>query len=322
MSAARGIKRDRFSNRVGVPGILAGMRGALQIRLVSALLIASLPQAGAGGADVSAPPAGERATPATTRVLILPFESLSGDPVGDAAPVPALARGLADDLSAGPSITSTHGEKVAPDAEAAIGLGKADGAQFVVWGTTQTVGDRVRVAGQVLDVGSGKAAGRFKLTGTVDGWFELQDAVAEQVRRRVLAGSGGRQAKVRDGGPGGAGAADGARQPVEAPAGEPLWLRRHARGERPAWAEPPARRHEEPAHRYGAAVPYDFDAFGYWGHGWYHRRCDRPDRPWRGRFGQYRYTYDGHPRPRWDHYGPARLGRFHGPVPLRWFRRR
>src|SRR5687768_3652711 len=156
------------------------MSAALQIRLVSAIVIAFWLQAPARGANVPEAPVSQPDTASATRVLVLPFESLSGGPTGDAAAVAGLARSLADDLSAAPSVTCSQGDKVAADAAAAMELGRADGAQFVVWGTTQVIADRVRVAAQVLDVGSGKAVGRVKLTGTIDGWFELQEAVAER----------------------------------------------------------------------------------------------------------------------------------------------
>ena len=130
-------------------------------------------------------------TPATTaaaepRVLVVPFESLAGGgPEDDAAAVArTMHRSLVVDLSRMRDLRAVEATEVAPNRDAAIAAGKEAGATFVVWGTVQYVEGRVRVDGEVLDAETADAAGRFKVTGTLRELFELQDLVAEQVRRR------------------------------------------------------------------------------------------------------------------------------------------
>ena len=91
------------------------------------------------------------------------------------------------DLARVRNFHAIEAEKVAPDQAAALEAGKAEGAGRVVWGTVQRVEGRIRITGQVLDVDRGESAGQFKLTGSFRELFELQDLLAEQVRRRLEA---------------------------------------------------------------------------------------------------------------------------------------
>ena len=245
--------------------------------------------------EPSTPSAGRDA--ARIRVLVLPFESLSAEPEAeaDAASVRALTRSLTFDLSALHSIHALPGDKVAPDAATARDQAVAEGARFVVWGTLQRAGDRVRVSGQVSDVDNDEGiAGRFKLTGQADDWFELQDAVSEQVERRIRAAMAVPDEAIQSGAE--------ARQPVEVPPGEPLRVAPRWRGGRPDWAEPQGRPHERGVTRHYnyTRSPYRYSPFRYGISPWCHGR-------WYGRHHGY------------HHYGPGGLGSFDGAVPLRWY---
>lgn len=241
---------------------------------------------------------------------MLPFEPLSNDSADHSARVKSLARSLAFDLSAASSISCAAGDEVAPDAEAAVAVGRAADAQWVVWGTVLTVGDRVRIAAQVVEVATAKSTGRFKLTGTTDEWFDLQDTVSERVTFQVVSAAdrNARQAEARRS------RASTELAPVEVPPGAPLRLRGPTRAEQPPdWAAPAAG-----PDRYGEVARRQ-DGRQYW-NGGYGGRWQWRYRGARFRWG--RYTYRGLPDGISVHrYGPRGLGRFLGPVPLRWFYR-
>jgi TolB-like protein len=262
-------------------------------------------------------------TPATKAasepgVLVLPFEPLAGGGTEDdaAAVARVMHRSLVVDLSRVRNLHTVESKKVAPDRDAAIAEGKADGAKFVVWGTVQYVEGRVRVNGEVLDVETADAAGRFKVTGRLRELFELQDLVAEQVRRHVA-----NPAKPNGAEPRAEGATDEA-EPEEVPAGKPL--RARPREHVPGWAHPPALLRNDITARYNYGYTSDWYSpywrypsryyYGYHGYGY------RPYRPLGYRLSDYHYTYDGLPDRRL-HRRFGALDELYGPLPLRWLRR-
>lgn len=244
------------------------------------------------------------AEPAKTRILLLPFEQLSGDP----AIATALTRSVEMDLSRKGNYETVLSEKPATDAAAANELGKRQEYQFVVRGTVQTTDDRVRISGEVLDVAQAKAAGTFKITGPLHEIFELQDLVAEQVRKRLP------RTETRE-----------TAERAEVPGYQPLGGRDNDdRRFDPDWLHPSnAMRDDGVTWRYNYGYPpYGFTPYGFsygYGLGWspyaYGYYPSRIYRPLYGdRYAD--YTYRGVP----DRHAYYRS--FSGPVPQRWYRNR
>ena len=245
------------------------------------------------------------------RVLVLPFENIGTGPSDEASAAVARAmhRSLVVDLSRVRNLRAVDATEVAPDRDAAIAAGKSGDADSVVWGTVQYVEGRVRVDGEVLDVHTADAKGRFKVTGTLRELFELQDLVAEQVRRHVSQPAPAERGDQVEG-------VDNA-EPAEVPEGKPL--RVAGRGREPAWSRRPSVLRDDITLRYNYAdEPYWYSPYWRWPYHYYSRGYygyyHYPYRPLRYRLADDFYTYRGLPdRPAYYE--------FHGPVPLRWHRR-
>lgn len=76
-------------------------------------------------------------------------------------------------------------ETSAPDAAAALDAAQKNGARYVVFGSYATIGNDVRVTGQILDVTSGKSVSAIKATGPSNQLFPLEDELAAQIRNRL-----------------------------------------------------------------------------------------------------------------------------------------
>jgi TolB-like protein len=72
------------------------------------------------------------------------------------------------------------------DQSVAQEMGKESGADYVVFGSYQTLEKELRLTGSILDVGSGKIIGGLKATGAVRDLFGLQDQLAEQMKRQLV----------------------------------------------------------------------------------------------------------------------------------------
>lgn len=126
--------------------------------------------------------------PATTEpapVLVLPFAPPA------AAQYQWIGRGVQQDLLAdltphvnGP-VAAPDDAAPASDSASALQAGRNRRASIVVFGSAQSVGDQLRLTGQVVDVASGKPLAGLKATGTVPSIFRLEDALAAQVIRAV-----------------------------------------------------------------------------------------------------------------------------------------
>ena len=73
----------------------------------------------------------------------------------------------------------------ATDATAALDAAHKNGARYVVFGSYASIGNDVRVTGQVLDVNTGKSVSAIKATGRSDQLFTLEDELAAQIRNRL-----------------------------------------------------------------------------------------------------------------------------------------
>jgi TolB-like protein len=139
----------------------------------------------------------------TARILVLPFTAMNGS--GESSWLGrSIQQSLLADLTiAAPGrLVSADGE--AGDAEAAAAAGRKAQANFVVIGSFTTIdastGKQLRITGQVVDVPHQSALAGFKATGMYADIFQLEDAVARQIRRR-LSDAGAIQVPVITAGP-------------------------------------------------------------------------------------------------------------------------
>jgi serine/threonine protein kinase/tetratricopeptide (TPR) repeat protein len=130
--------------------------------------------------------AGERPRP---RLLILDFVNSSGT---DGWLGTAIADSVAADLSRFESVSVATRRRVLEatyqpgadgllDADAALALARHAAAQWIVSGTYQQLGHRVRVTPRVTDVSTGAVRPTSKVDGELESVFDLQDRVAGAV---------------------------------------------------------------------------------------------------------------------------------------------
>lgn len=144
-------------------------------------------------------PEAPAASPAPPRsaVAVLAFTNITGDAADD-----WMSQGIAESLTA--DFAKVHGLSVisrehifdlqrhlsmggpAIDERQATEFGRRLGATWVVSGAYQRLRERVRVTAQAIDVATGRSLTTVKLDGTIDGLFELQDQLVEELVRRGL----------------------------------------------------------------------------------------------------------------------------------------
>lgn len=114
-------------------------------------------------------------------VLVLPFVSPSDAKYKD------MGRDIQQDL-AGALAADLRGRVSAPastapaaDAATALAVGRETNSSAVIFGRAQVNNDQVRLAGQVLDVSSGKTLGSLNQSGPIDNLFHLEDDLNQQV---------------------------------------------------------------------------------------------------------------------------------------------
>jgi TolB-like protein len=72
------------------------------------------------------------------------------------------------------------------DQSVAQRMGQEAGAEYVIFGSYQTLENELRLTGSILDVSSGKIIGGLKATGAVRDLFGLQDQMAEQMKKQLI----------------------------------------------------------------------------------------------------------------------------------------
>ena len=150
----------------------------LGIRMLAVLAVVVVAGAASAGADA---PSGDG------RVLLLPFlqtgETQEGQWIGK-----AMQQNMLNELSraGGLDVMVNEGGGVG-DPEQARKAAADRGARFVVFGSYQMSAGMVRVTGQVLDTKTNKYVGAMKGTGTQRDLFLIEDTVAEQAKRALLA---------------------------------------------------------------------------------------------------------------------------------------
>ena len=82
------------------------------------------------------------------------------------------------------------------DSATAQKMARQAGAMFVLFGSYQISNNELRVTAQMVDARNGLPVGALKATGGVGELFGLEDLLAEQARKLVLAQRGGQPAQV------------------------------------------------------------------------------------------------------------------------------
>jgi TolB-like protein/Tfp pilus assembly protein PilF/predicted Ser/Thr protein kinase len=143
------------------------------------------------GLPVAAPPNPQRS------VAVLAFANITGDPADE-----WISQGIAESLTA--DFAKVHGVTVITreqifdlqrnvsfggrpaDERQAMELGRRLGASWVVSGAYQRLRDRVRITAQAIDVPTGRSVATVKIDGLIDGIFDLQDRLIEDLVRKGL----------------------------------------------------------------------------------------------------------------------------------------
>src|SRR4051794_4033254 len=135
-------------------------------------------------------PADRRDQQGTTKVLLLPFQSVGGRPT-DSWIGRSIQQSLLTDLVMGGPIQVSTSSNAAADPNAAVDAGKSAGARYVVFGQVHVndrgegMGSAVRITAQVLDTASSRPVGVLKSTGSIDDLFPVEDELAEQARHQL-----------------------------------------------------------------------------------------------------------------------------------------
>ena len=123
----------------------------------------------------------------TGTVAILPFANISGIATDD-----WFGAGIAEALAAslqGPGVTIVYGESPVAATDAAAG--RALGATWVIGGSYQRQGERLRITARVVETDSGTVVRTSILDGAVVELFALQDRLAADLRPSLPGARGG-----------------------------------------------------------------------------------------------------------------------------------
>jgi TolB-like protein len=122
-------------------------------------------------------------------VLLMPFQA-----IGDAGVMPwlgqAIQQNVLNELSRGTGLDPVVPPKdtaAVSDADSARKAADAQKARFVLYGSFHAAGRDLRITGQILDVKSNRHIGGVKATGSTRDLFLLEDTIASQARRILLA---------------------------------------------------------------------------------------------------------------------------------------
>jgi TolB-like protein len=129
---------------------------------------------------VAAPAQPPQAPEATySSVLVLPFTPIASGSEW-------MGKGIQEDLAtelvrqSRLAVVTPADAPAAADADAAAKLGRDRGASLVAFGSFQILDDDVRINGQVIESGTGKAVAGLKVTGPRRDLFHMEDSLASQ----------------------------------------------------------------------------------------------------------------------------------------------
>ena len=98
-----------------------------------------------------------------------------------------MQEGLATGLQGSSPVSGIIIAGIAPvDSAAAIAMAKDSGADGVIFGSIQIIGDQMRVAGQIISMRSGQSVGALRSDGAQRDLFNIEDALAARVQRIVF----------------------------------------------------------------------------------------------------------------------------------------
>ena len=141
-----------------------------------------------GQAPVSAQPGQAAAGRSSSTVVVVPFANLTGSAV-DAWIGAGIAESLATGFPPGSAVvaslpvTSAAGASLPEESVArqALEIGRGLGAQFVVSGAYQRLGESIRITGRLVDLTDGSVVRSVKVDGAVGDLFALQDQVVAEM---------------------------------------------------------------------------------------------------------------------------------------------
>ena len=139
---------------------------------------------------VSAQNAGQAGGSPAETVAIVPFTNLTENPSDDwigAGIAESLATGLPGSymviargrVSETANDANRGGGTAAPDE--ALEVGRRLGAQYVVSGAYQRLGEEIRITGRLVEVATGAVVRSAKVDGVLDDLFSLQDRVVAEL---------------------------------------------------------------------------------------------------------------------------------------------
>ena len=179
-----GTVHDQVKNRLKLVFEFLGEQQVKNVReLVRAFRIRpGAPMADTVGetASVAAP---ELALPDKPSIAVLPFDNMSGDPEQE-----FFADGVVEAVTATLSqirsffvIARNSAFRYKGSAVDVTQVGKELGVRYVLEGSVQKAGGRVRIIVQLIDVTNGAHVWADRVDGTLEDVFELQDRIAERV---------------------------------------------------------------------------------------------------------------------------------------------
>ena len=166
---------------------------------VSLLVLASL--------SLSSPTSAQPET--SVSIAVVPFVNINGTPE-DAWIGVGIGETLATELQRPAGVTITTGAPVI-DTMRALGLSRAGpidharllevgdtlGAQWLISGAYQRIGEQLRITGRILDVATGNVVGTARADGAVDDLFMLQDRLAADLGASARWGAAGSPTPTR-----------------------------------------------------------------------------------------------------------------------------
>src|SRR5689334_16931398 len=120
---------------------------------------------------------------APARVLLLPFDSVG--PIEKDWVAKALQQNLVAELARVNSVQAVTGERPASGVDAALKAAGDAKADYVVFGSYQSVDGDLRMTGQVIEVSKRQAVAGLKSTGSQRDLFGMEDVIANQIKRAL-----------------------------------------------------------------------------------------------------------------------------------------
>jgi len=120
--------------------------------------------------------------PPAMKVAVVPFD-VQGE-AGHEWLGRAIQEGLATELSGASGMAGVIVPGVAPaDAMGSSAMAKSTGADAVIFGSIQVVGDQIRVSGQIISMSTGESLGTLRSDGAQRDLFNIEDLIGGRAVR-------------------------------------------------------------------------------------------------------------------------------------------